>query len=144
MCMPVRLCAQVVVPLAQHLTLEQRPNYVFKSIFELWGKQCGFYITLLSAIFIVVWYPFTKVWTSNRMHMRSLFESGKSFSKISKIFFCMYHYSDLIMSTVASQIISVWSVYSTVCSGPDQRKHQSSASLAFVRRIHMWPVNCPH
>ena len=32
----------------------------------------------------------------------------------------------------------------TVCSGADQRKHQSSASLAFVRGIHRWPVNSPH
>ena len=35
-------------------------------------------------------------------------------------------------------------VYSTVNSGADQRKHQSSASLAFVRGIHRWPVNYPH
>ena len=35
-------------------------------------------------------------------------------------------------------------VYSTVCSDADQRKHQSSASLAFVRGIHRWPVNSPH
>ena len=28
--------------------------------------------------------------------------------------------------------------------GADQRKHQSSASLAFVRGIHRWPVNSPH
>ena len=28
--------------------------------------------------------------------------------------------------------------------GADQRKHQSSASLAFVREIHRWPVNSPH
>ena len=34
--------------------------------------------------------------------------------------------------------------YSTVCSGADQRKHQSSASLAFVRGIHRSPVNSPH
>ena len=31
-----------------------------------------------------------------------------------------------------------------VFSGADQRKHQSSASLAFVRGIHRWPVNSPH
>ena len=36
------------------------------------------------------------------------------------------------------------SVYSTVYSGADQRKHQSSALLAFVRRIHRRPVNSPH
>ena len=47
------------------------------------------------------------------------------------------------MGTVASQITSFTIVYSTVYSGADQRK-QSSASLAFVRRIHRWPVNSPH
>ena len=31
-------------------------------------------------------------------------------------------------------------VYLTVYSGGDQRKHQSSASLAFVRSPHKWPV----
>ena len=35
-------------------------------------------------------------------------------------------------------------VYSTVYSDADQRKHQSSASLAFVREIHPGPVNSPH
>ena len=34
--------------------------------------------------------------------------------------------------------------YSIVQSGADQRKHQSSASLAFVRGIHRWQVNSPH
>ena len=46
------------------------------------------------------------------------------------------HYTDVIMSTIASQITSLAVVYSIVYSGPDQRKHQSSASLAFVRGIH--------
>ena len=40
------------------------------------------------------------------------------------------------MSAVASQITSIMIVYATVCSGTDQRKHQSSASLAFVQGIH--------
>ena len=35
-------------------------------------------------------------------------------------------------------------VYSTVYSDADQRKYQSSASLAFVRGIHRRPVNSPH
>ena len=35
-------------------------------------------------------------------------------------------------------------VYWTVCSDADQRKHRTSASLAFVRGIHRWPVNSPH
>ena len=35
-------------------------------------------------------------------------------------------------------------VYSTIYSGADQSKHQSSASLAFVWGIHRGPVNSPH
>ena len=54
------------------------------------------------------------------------------------------HYNDVIMGTMTSQITSLTIVYSTVYSGWDQRKHQSSASLAFVRGIHWWPVNSPH
>ena len=46
------------------------------------------------------------------------------------------HFSDVIMGTIASQINSLTIVYSTVYSGTDQRKHQSSESLAFVRGIH--------
>ena len=51
------------------------------------------------------------------------------------------HYNDIIMGSMASQITSLTIVYSAVYSGADQRKHQSSASLAFVRGIHRWPVN---
>ena len=54
------------------------------------------------------------------------------------------HYNDVIMDTIASQITSLTIVYSTFYSGADQRKHQSSASLAFVRGIHRRPVNSPH
>ena len=42
------------------------------------------------------------------------------------------HYDDDIMGAMASQITSLTIVYSTVYSGADQSKHQSSASLAFV------------
>ena len=48
------------------------------------------------------------------------------------------------MGVMASQITSLTIVYSTVYSDADQRKHQSSASLVFVRGIHRWPVNSPH
>ena len=58
--------------------------------------------------------------------------------------FCSNNYSDVIMSTVASQITSLSIVYSTVYSSADQRKHQSSASPVFVWGIHQWPVNCLH
>ena len=48
------------------------------------------------------------------------------------------------MGAIASQITSLAIVYSTVYSDADQRKHRSSASLAFVWGIHRGPVNSPH
>ena len=54
------------------------------------------------------------------------------------------HYSDVKMGAMAPQITSLSIVYSTVSSPTDQRNHQSSASLAFVRWIHRWPGNSPH
>ena len=48
------------------------------------------------------------------------------------------------MGKIASQITSLTIVYSNVYSDADQRKYQSSASLAFVRGIHREPVNSPH
>ena len=59
---------------------------------------------------------------------------------------CCYftlHYDDVIMNSIASHITSLTTVYSNVHSGANQRKHQSSASLAFVWEIHRWPVNFP-
>ena len=53
------------------------------------------------------------------------------------------HNIDVIMTTMASQITSLTVVYSTVYSDADQRKHQSSTSLAFVRGIHRGPVHSP-
>ena len=53
------------------------------------------------------------------------------------------YYIDVIMNAMASQITGVSIVYSTICSGAVERRHQSSASLAFVRGIHRWPVNYP-
>ena len=44
----------------------------------------------------------------------------------------------------ASQTTSLTIVYSIVYSDADQRKHQSSASLAFVRGIHRGSENSPH
>ena len=58
-------------------------------------------------------------------------------------FVCCGHYGDVIMGTMASQITSLTIVYSTLYSGADQRKHQSSASLDFVGPVnssHKWPV----
>ena len=47
-----------------------------------------------------------------------------------------YRYSDAIMGAMPSQITNLTIVYSTVYTGADQRNHQSSATLAFLRGIH--------
>ena len=87
-----------------------------ESYFELWAKQMG-------------WWCYKFLWSrDNKSH--------------AKTFFGMYsvsmhqYYDDVIMTTIASQITSLMSVYSTVYSDADQSKHQSSASLAFVWGIH--------
>ena len=47
----------------------------------------------------------------------------------------VFHYNDVTMAATASLITSLTIVYSTVYSSADQRKRQSSASLAFVREF---------
>ena len=54
-----------------------------------------------------------------------------------------HHYADVIMGAIASQITSLTIVCLNVYLNADQRKQHSSASLAFVRGIHRWPVNSP-
>ena len=56
----------------------------------------------------------------------------------------LVHYNGVIMGTISSQITSLTIVYSIVYSYADERKHQSSVSLAFVWGIRRGPVNSPH
>ena len=51
------------------------------------------------------------------------------------VWHALCHYNDVIMDAIASQNTSLMIVYSTVYSDADQRKHQSSASLAFGREV---------
>ena len=51
------------------------------------------------------------------------------------------------MNTMAFQITSLTIVYPTVYSGADERKYQSSASMAFVCVFgggHRWLAKSPH
>ena len=59
-----------------------------------------------------------------------------------KVPFC--NYNDVIMGAMASQTTSLTIVYTNVDSGAYERKHQSSASLAFVRGNHRSLVNSPY
>ena len=55
-----------------------------------------------------------------------------------------FHYSDVITGPMGSQNTSPINVYSSEYSGTDQRKHLISASLAFVRGFHRWPLISRH
>ena len=54
------------------------------------------------------------------------------------------HYNDVIVGAMASETTSLTIVYSTVYSRRRSKDRQNSASLAFVRGIHRWPMNSPH
>ena len=56
----------------------------------------------------------------------------------------IFHYNDVIMGSMASQITSPTIFYSTVYTDWDQRKHHSFESLAFVWGMHWGLVNSPH
>ena len=86
-----------------------------------------------SDIFII------SLWSAEYIMNRSI----TKFDWISVRWLYQWHYCDVIMGAMVSQITSLSIVYSTVHSFADQRKHQSSASLAFVRWINRWPVNHP-
>ena len=90
---------------------------------------------------LVFHFTFSQVDITNAICCKSLFirEVGTTSMTISSS-----HYSDVIMGAMASQITSVSIVYAIICSDTNQRKHQSSASLAFVRGIHRGPVNSRH
>ena len=77
------------------------------------------------------------------MKIQVMYEYHQSL-KICNVIVDVAHYDDVIMSVMASLITSLTIVYLTVYSATDHRKHQSFASLAFVRGIHRWPVNPPH
>ena len=76
--------------------------------------------------------------------LRYIDEIGRCCKMHFKIKLCTHHYDDVTMGAIASRITSLTIVYSTVYSGADQSKHQSSASLAFVWGMHRGPVNSPH
>ena len=108
----------------------------------------------LNAIVNWRWVNFAVVWPNihsqqtshscpNEFSSRFIFESVETTAPSWAIFW-VRNFNDVIMDKMASQITSLTIVYSTVYSDADQRKHQSSASLAFVWGIHRGPVNSPH
>ena len=89
------------------------------------------------------------IWDIEIRHIKNIFESisvghNENSSFVLSLYVILHRYCDVIMGAMASEITSLTIVYSTVYSGADQRKHQSSVSLAFGRGIHRGPVNYPH
>ena len=95
---------------------------------------------------MLIWQPLCvglKVLTHwSRDKMTAIFQTtfSNAFSWMKMVVYWR-HRGNVIMSAMASQIISLTIVYSTVYSGADQRNHQSSASLAFVRGVPLWVMN---
>ena len=61
-----------------------------------------------------------------------------------KVVNALFHNIDVIMGAMTSQFTGVSIVFPVVCSGADQRKHQRSASLAFVWGIQRWRLVSRH
>ena len=102
---------------------------------QCWSRSMSSYVdtrpkwvTLASGVMVT--YTFKNEPTCIHLHNHGIYFYG--------------HYNDVIMGMMPPQITSLTSVYSTVYSGADQSKHQSSASLAFVWGIHRGPVNSPN
>ena len=74
----------------------------------------------------------TSLKVSSRMHLTVAAGAATDHFNMFILLVISTHYSDVIMGATMSQITNLSIVYSTVYSDADQRKHQSSASLAFV------------
>ena len=101
------------------------------------GSNCCFNNVLIIISAILCLRRLKKSSGNSRLLLQN-FVLHPSFVKINK------HYNDVIMGAIGSQITSLHDYSLNRLSGTDQRKHQSSASLAFVRGIHRWPVDSPH
>ena len=84
------------------------------------------------------------VWRTTTSSVSAGLSQACSYIDVILKLYASNHYNDVIMTAKGSQITSLMTVYSTVYSDADKRKHQSSVSLAFGRGIHRWPVNSPH
>ena len=115
-------------------------NYLFTYCL-LSLKWQSMYCTLLSKWKMLVYNVVTKyISFAEKRISHDCEEDRKQMSQLQcigqKANFTIAYYSSIMISTVASQMTGVSSLCSIVCSGADQRKHRSSAALAFVRGIH--------
>ena len=125
-----------------------RGCYTFSCNAELTWRRCGVWLYIMYKHESFIW-----VWELGIINLSELFETyicildrgcHTSIARRKAMVHpeCV-HYGDVITGAIASQMTSLTIVYSTVYSDADQRKRQSSASLAFVWGIHWGPVNSP-
>ena len=112
-------CVPVMDGLFKHYPICLRDRQLYTQLTCEWGTREG------TSVVYVLRYPFTPLLCQSLTY-GSLYNDT--------------NFSDVIMSTMTSQITGVSSVQSTVCSGADQ----NSASLAFLKGIHPSPVDSPH
>ena len=126
----------------------------FNTIIAIWFEMIWWFIWLETAeILWVCAFPIISVgnWYTNygrrcrkTLRARNFCVGNINIYKWYRFAQFFNHYDDVIMTMLASQMTSLTVVYSIAYSGVNQRKHQSSASLAFVGEIHREPVNFPH
>ena len=83
------------------------------------------------------WYGYISVSEAFLMNL------SKYLTQVPKRTFFLF-VTNKVQQIKSSEITSRTIVYSIIHSGAYQRKHHSSASLAFVRGFHRSPVNYPH
>ena len=115
-----------------------------------YAYTCMYTLTVLAQLYVIHYatHTFNKLGFIMQSHKIlagwKIIEKWAPYCRDTRDWLAQNHYGDFIMGTIASQITSLTVVYSTVYSDAVQRKHQSSASLAFVWGIHRGPVNSPH
>ena len=113
---------------------------MYVQTFCLFIHKWNFYIQIsLHKNDNATWVCIASFWKEAVLFIIVMLLADKMVPKTNKAHF--YHYNDIIMSAMASQMTSLTIVYWAVYSGADQRKHQSFTSLAFVWGNHRWPVN---
>ena len=118
---------------------------IFRVTGPLWGESTGHKGQWHRALMFLLICAWTNGWEYNRNVGEMTCSLWRHFNDFTPDEESLnYHYNDVIMGTIASQITSLTIVYSASYANADQRKHQSSASLAFVRGIHWGPVNSLH
>ena len=83
-------------------------------------------------------FPLICIWVNDWVNSREVgdLRRYRDHNDVTVMMSCQKHYDDVTMGAIASQITSLAIVYSAVYADADQRKHESSASLAFVWGIH--------